>query len=595
MKIKKILFFGIVLVMFNAVYLAAQTSADTMYVRSSTAKPGDTLSVTYGVDINTTGVAGGFQGVIMTFRVDSTLASMLDTAAGAWYTYTSGYGAVLRDNASSAIVSWTQETGVLSLVLYGVNINLLTTAGLIPADQKGDLVVFKFHVASNTPEGSYPVTLGESAPGAADGCQFTTSAGTYTPYPTLQMADIIVANIPNYDALQMGGMMNALIGDTILVPIKVENMDTVASGSFAVNYPSDMLTLGSPVTAGARGTGMTFTSTGSTVNSTTMRVSVSFSGSTVAPGGLGNLCLIPFVVSGMPGMDSVSLGSVVLKGTAGTNLADMIAPTTPSSMLDFFYGDSLIVDVQAGDYSAINTSQRRVKMPIRLVNRKPVSAVRFYVQPDPSKPAGILKIYQVNLATRTAGWIVNVDTASGQVIAYAPSPTQLIPAGNDVIFNISMSIMRPLSPAQLPIDVPMLMTGIDIRDDQAMSIGVQKVNGTISLDDRVPNDGEGIDQGSALPKAFALGQNSPNPFNPSTTISYQIPEDAGAGARFSLNVYDIRGSLIKILADGFKAPGTYKAFWDGTNNHGQQVSSGVYFYRFSSDKYTSTRKMILLK
>ena len=101
-------------------------------------------------------------------------------------------------------------------------------------------------------------------------------------------------------------------------------------------------------------------------------------------------------------------------------------------------------------------------------------------------------------------------------------------------------------------------------------------------------------QGSTLPKAFALAQNMPNPFNPSTTISYQIPEGKGA-VEFTLNVYDLRGRLLRTLASGVKGAGSYTAYWDGTTNNGQQVGSGIDFYRFVSSEFTQTRKMVLLK
>ncbi len=98
---------------------------------------------------------------------------------------------------------------------------------------------------------------------------------------------------------------------------------------------------------------------------------------------------------------------------------------------------------------------------------------------------------------------------------------------------------------------------------------------------------------SELPKAFALAQNTPNPFNPATTISYSVPE--GQTADVSLKVYDIRGRLVSTLVAEIKTAGTYTVFWDGINNAGQKVASGVYFYRLQAGEFTQTRKMVLLK
>ena len=98
---------------------------------------------------------------------------------------------------------------------------------------------------------------------------------------------------------------------------------------------------------------------------------------------------------------------------------------------------------------------------------------------------------------------------------------------------------------------------------------------------------------SSLPKAFALAQNAPNPFNPATSINYSVPEGTSQAVR--LAVYDIRGKLVRTLVDQVKSAGTYTVFWDGTDESGVQVSSGVYFYRMVSGSFIQTRKMVLLK
>ena len=104
----------------------------------------------------------------------------------------------------------------------------------------------------------------------------------------------------------------------------------------------------------------------------------------------------------------------------------------------------------------------------------------------------------------------------------------------------------------------------------------------------------GLNKSAYLPKAFLLAQNYPNPFNPSTTISYAIPEDIGQVA-VRLNVFNIRGQLVRTLVDKSQGPGTYNVNWDGADNKGRQISSGVYFYRLVADDFVSTRKMVVLK
>ena len=97
-----------------------------------------------------------------------------------------------------------------------------------------------------------------------------------------------------------------------------------------------------------------------------------------------------------------------------------------------------------------------------------------------------------------------------------------------------------------------------------------------------------------LPKAFALGQNYPNPFNPSTTIKYDIPEGS-SDQQVRLNVYNIRGQKIRTLVDRTQGPGSYSVNWDGSDDGGRHVSSGVYFYRIDAGTYSATRKMVILK
>jgi hypothetical protein len=96
-----------------------------------------------------------------------------------------------------------------------------------------------------------------------------------------------------------------------------------------------------------------------------------------------------------------------------------------------------------------------------------------------------------------------------------------------------------------------------------------------------------------LPKAFALSQNYPNPFNPSTTIAYDIPE--GDNIQVQLKVYNMRGQLVRTLVEETKSEGSYQIQWDGSDNYGRRVSSGVYFYRIKAGEFSKTRKMVILK
>ena len=93
------------------------------------------------------------------------------------------------------------------------------------------------------------------------------------------------------------------------------------------------------------------------------------------------------------------------------------------------------------------------------------------------------------------------------------------------------------------------------------------------------------------PEKTALYQNYPNPFNPATVIRY----DLAAAAKIDLRVYDVTGALVRVLEDTRRGPGRYEASWDGRDDNGTPVSSGVYFYRLTAGYSVMTRKMLLLK
>ena len=94
-----------------------------------------------------------------------------------------------------------------------------------------------------------------------------------------------------------------------------------------------------------------------------------------------------------------------------------------------------------------------------------------------------------------------------------------------------------------------------------------------------------------IPATYALFNNYPNPFNPITVIDYAIPEPT----HVRLVVYDILGRQITKLVDRVDNPGYQSIKWNGTNDYGQLVSAGMYFYHLQAGKFSKVRKMVLLK
>ena len=95
-----------------------------------------------------------------------------------------------------------------------------------------------------------------------------------------------------------------------------------------------------------------------------------------------------------------------------------------------------------------------------------------------------------------------------------------------------------------------------------------------------------------LPTSVELAQNFPNPFNPATSISFELSQ----AARISLEIYNIAGQQVQTLMDGWADAGVTTVTWDGRNQADEPAASGVYLYRVTADNGASqVRKMVLLK
>jgi len=123
---------------------------------------------------------------------------------------------------------------------------------------------------------------------------------------------------------------------------------------------------------------------------------------------------------------------------------------------------------------------------------------------------------------------------------------------------------------------------IDITDGQLSdgANGVNNLRGPVSV------------KIETLPEHYALADNYPNPFNPATTIKYQLPE---AGL-VTLEVYNMLGQVVRTLVNEHQTAGRYALQWDATNDNGHDLSSGMYFYHVrAGQEFQSTKKMLLLK
>lgn len=94
-----------------------------------------------------------------------------------------------------------------------------------------------------------------------------------------------------------------------------------------------------------------------------------------------------------------------------------------------------------------------------------------------------------------------------------------------------------------------------------------------------------------IPDYYNLYQNYPNPFNPITTIKYQLPKKSAV----KIEVFNTLGQRIKTLEDKDQLPGNYEVIWNGKDEFGQTVASGIYIYKIHTQDFVKTKKMILIR
>ena len=94
-----------------------------------------------------------------------------------------------------------------------------------------------------------------------------------------------------------------------------------------------------------------------------------------------------------------------------------------------------------------------------------------------------------------------------------------------------------------------------------------------------------------MPSIYTLHQNFPNPFNPTTQINYEMPEDA----LVKVVIFDVMGRKVKTLMNESQSSGYHSLLWDATNDMDESISAGMYIYTIQARNYRSSKKMVLLK
>lgn len=201
---------------------------------------------------------------------------------------------------------------------------------------------------------------------------------------------------------------------------------------------------------------------------------------------------------------------------------------------------------------------------------------------------------------RGYGFILNFDPARYEYVESRESSRSLLPKGS----GAPLFLARNHEPGRVAIGAMSTSDDAGVGEGNLAEIVFRPIEGqdpgafslsegvlvdlALKVDDVSPVTLEAV---SPTPTHFALDQNRPNPFNPTTTISYQIPE----AGQVKLTVFSSIGQVVRTLVDEARPAGTYTVNWDGSDAFGRQVASGLYFYRMQGDGFSQTRRMMLLK
>lgn len=189
------------------------------------------------------------------------------------------------------------------------------------------------------------------------------------------------------------------------------------------------------------------------------------------------------------------------------------------------------------------------------------------------------------------------DTTIGLVGlgAYTFDPVFPIPASNDaqLLFTVKFQTKTGAVPTLISIDSsffppagPWLLSPAE--GGTGDGICPEFVNAPDGVDIRLPV--QEFD-GPVLPKTYSIDQNNPNPFNPTTSINFALP----TAAKTRIDVFNILGQKVKTLVDEYLTAGNKRVEWDGTDDRGNAVASGIYLYKMTANDFTETKKMMLMK
>ena len=204
------------------------------------------------------------------------------------------------------------------------------------------------------------------------------------------------------------------------------------------------------------------------------------------------------------------------------------------------------------------------EVPIWLTLDTEAAAVQFTIEYDPS----VIVINGLSAGSMVSNFDFRFNDTGSEIKA--------------VIYRLDLSKFGPTLGELVNLDIECLDTANDpvhalrLTDFEIVNINAHALN---------------VDILGELPTQFILHQNYPNPFNATTLISFDMP----VGSVMKLDIYNILGQHVNVLYDGYLDAGPHYVVWDGADSNGESVTSGIYFYRFKTESFDKTKKMMLVK
>ncbi len=269
---------------------------------------------------------------------------------------------------------------------------------------------------------------------------------------------------------------------------------------------------------------------------------------------------------------------------------------TPNSNSDYLFGYNIDSDKTIGTNDSITTPH------FSFDQMSAVVGTDIYIFGGTSNLAPLRSILDFNITTNTLSEIhaeLEDSRAGGAAVS----------SGDSVIYLIGG--YSQTTPTALKSVSMINLKKREIEEEKAPSLNFPRknpvavnFNGSIYVFGGVDQAGQPVtqverldlvtgisNQNNSTPQNFELENNYPNPFNPSTQIAFKISKTT----KVSLDVYSILGTHVKNIVSRIFSPGEYNFTWNGTDNAGNYLASGIYIYTLSSDYFTNSKKMVLLK